>query len=371
MKKNNLVLYTLLIALFFSTFSTNIFAQKTDLLKTRELSKNCAGEKFIMPQTISVENEIFANYIKVASIPKEERFSAFEKLSNEQKADFVKVQLALQLVKRPNMTKEQRNFVLESVSTVSADLYNKENSQKVALANELSQETERKAFEIFAKKDAFEILEGLGTNKTEDITLLQKYEDLLKSGMLLRRKIINNMPIAERVKIWKTQLIYHLTTSFLLKEQKEFIVSIMPDIQSIIEASLTQQKEERDEYLKTLETRIFEVFSKPEAYAVFMTVGIQHKIADDTELLRQFDENYNAQNFTRSQIINIKLTDPSNLLMKNTERSLNQFPSCTCRWYCDMFGYSCNSNLCHQTVSGCGPFDTWACTNRCIEDQPQ
>jgi len=90
-QKNNLALFTLFVVGLFSLFTLNIFAQKTDLVKT-EQTKPCSGEKFVMPLSISVGNDAFANYLKVASLKRDERQKVFGKLSNEQKASFVKIQ---------------------------------------------------------------------------------------------------------------------------------------------------------------------------------------------------------------------------------------------------------------------------------------
>lgn len=340
-KKNNLAIFALLVVGLFSLIISNISAQN----KAEQPTQPCLGEKFVMPQTISVNNDAFADYLKVASLPRNERQLAFGKLSNEQKANFVKVQFALQLVKRPNLTKQQRDFISESISKVSADLYDKENPQKGALANELSQETENKAFGLFAQKDAFEILEGLGASKDEDVVLLQKYEDLLKLGMKQRIIVVNAMPVGESVAIWKTQLAYHLATSSFNKEQKEFIVEFMPKIQSIFDALSTLPKEEKDKYVEALESSMFKIFTKAEAYAIFMTIGIQNKVRDNSTFLRQFNYEYKKVRLSSNQLL------------------------CECRWYCDG-DYTCGSgNACTQ-VNNCGPLGMSPCLHLCAPNRP-
>ena len=62
-KKNNLALFTLLVVGLFSSFTSNIFAQKTDSVEIKQSTKTCTDEKFVMPESISVGNETFANYI--------------------------------------------------------------------------------------------------------------------------------------------------------------------------------------------------------------------------------------------------------------------------------------------------------------------
>jgi hypothetical protein len=105
-----------------------------------------------MPPSIAVGNEAFENYLKIASLSGSERKSAFSKLSNEQKESFIKVNLALQFVKRPAMTKEQREFVLDIISKVSADIYDKSNPEKVRSSEQSAVEVINKAFGLFPRR---------------------------------------------------------------------------------------------------------------------------------------------------------------------------------------------------------------------------
>jgi len=280
-KKNNLVLFALLCVGLFSSFASNISAQTTDSTKNEQSAKTCTGEKFVMPETISVGNDTFANYLKVASLPRDERQKSFGKLSNEQKASFVKVQLALQFVKRPNLTKQQRDFIFDSMSKVSVDLYDKGNPQKAALADALNQETEAKAFGLFAQKDAFEILEGLGADKDEDVALLQKYEDLLKNRAKMRKKIAKEMPVNDRVNVWKVQLAYHLAVGKFSRIQNEFILEMLTSLSpDTFASSANLTKEESIKATEILDRKILSVFSKAEAYAIFEEFGIQKVVSD-------------------------------------------------------------------------------------------
>lgn len=327
-----------------------------------------------MPESIAVGSEVFADYIKVASLPRDERRKSFGKLSNEQKASFFKVQFALQFVKRPNMTKEQKDFILESISKTTADLYDKQNPQKAALASQISQEAENKVFGLFPQKDAFEILEGLGTNKNEEVSHLQKYEDLLKLGIRLRKKLVNEMPISERAAIWKTQLAYHLATSSLNTKQKEFIVEILPKIQSTLEDSANLSREEKNKYTEALESSAFKLFTKNEAFAVFMTIGIQKNVPDNSETLEQFKVGYTSQNALRSQTAAFSF--PAAPLLSRANQSnpskfsnalFSQWTNCACRWACEEWKASCGGNECLKTSSGCGFWGDSECTNACTQ----
>lgn len=279
-KRNSLALFALLIVGLFSLFTPNIFSQMKEVANLGQSPIPCSGEKFVMPETISPNDEAFTNYLELASVPRDKRQVAFGKLTNEQKASFFSVHFALQFVKRLEMTKEQRDFILESISKISADLYDKDNPKRVAAASEVEQEMENRAFGLFIQKDARQILSGLFANKDEDIALLRKYEDLLTSGTQLRKKLVRQMSIGEKVAIWKTQLAFHLATSSLSKEQKDFIVEVIFKTQTVFESSSNLRKGGENKFLEGLESRALRLFTKAEAYAVFMTIGIQKQVRD-------------------------------------------------------------------------------------------
>ena len=281
-----------------------------------------------MPSTISVGNDVFAEYLKIASLQDDERGQAFDKLSNDQKAGFVKVQFALQLIKRPNLTKEQKSYLLDAISKVSPDFYDKQNTEKVKLSNKIGEELESKALGIFVPQEAFEILDAFHADKKEDVALLQKYEDLLQNGMITRKVIAKKMDVNDRVNIWKTQLAYHLATGNFSKIQKEFILerltSLSPDTFASRE-NLT--KEEENKMLQILESNIFSVFTKEGGFAIFMLIGVQKVVEDQP--------------------------DSKNRLQG----------SCNCRWFCGVSG-SCDGG-CGNHPNLCGPNDDWECTAGC------
>lgn len=340
----------------------NISAQKFSFVKDTEKEKTCLGVPFEMPSTISNNAEAFTTFMRVMSLPSGARQQAFSELSNEDKATLFKVKLALQFIKRPNLTRDQKGLILETISTISADTYDRTNPAKAAQSERQAKELENVALRLFPRNDVGEIFADMNGDKSFEINLLARYEDLLKQGMFMRKQIINRIPINERVNIWQTQLIFHLATSTLRNQQKEFIVEIMPNIRSIIEASLNLSKEAKDKYLLALEANIYSVFTKPEGYSVFMTVGIQRRIDDTVAQLRKIETGFSL-NFWNPQIMNIGFNKSKDLLISS--KPVGEFVSCTCRSYCDPLNLYCGDSGCLPTETGCGPFDTWACTNRC------
>ncbi len=277
-----------------------------------------------MPSSIAVGNNAFSNYLKVAMLSRNKRGAVFSNFSNEEKATFIKVNLSLQLVKRANLTTEQKEFILDTISKVSADIYDKSDAAKEERSRLIGMDTERKALKLFPYEELGDFIEPLMSNKNNEVALLQKYQDLLKNGDSTRRKIAKEMPVSERVTIWKVQMAYHLATGKFSKVQNEFIsewlTSLSPETFAS-RANLTTEEEAKA--LQSLESKIFNVFTKEEGFAIFMTIGIQDSIPDD----------------------------------------LAPGGSCNCRWYCCADG-NCSSG-CINKPNLCGPNDDWECSGRC------
>jgi hypothetical protein len=335
-KKNNLTLFTLVFAALCTIFASGIFAQKTDSPKSEESTKQCSGEKFVMPSSIAVGNDAFGNYLKVASLSWQERKEAFRKLSNEQKASFMKVNLALQIVKRPAMTKEQREFVLDTISKVSADTFDKSNPEKVRNSEQNGWELVNKAFGLFPGKEAGDFIEPMNMEKETEVALVQKYEDLLKFGMIARKKLAKEMPVNDRVNIWKVQLAYHLATGKFSKAQNEFILEQLTSLSPETFASRENlTKEEEAKFAEMLLSKFFAVFTKAEGYAIFMTIGIQKYVKEPSA---------DTNNFAPA--------------------------ICDCLVSCTASDQSCGGpNGCMSSYDGCGPYGWLGCHYKCVKSQ--
>jgi hypothetical protein len=304
-------------------------AQKTE--STTIEQPKCFG-KLVLPSSISVNNEAFDDFIRIASLPTKERRLLFAKLLNEQKASFIKVNLALQFVKRANMTKEQQEFVLDAISKVSADLYDKSDPEKTRRNEQSSLGVMNKALELFPGKDAGDFIEPLMANKDEEVTLLQKYEDLLKNGMNARKAIAKEMPLTERVNIWKVQLAYHLATGKFSKNQNEFILEMLTSLSpETFTSRIGLTKEEEAKANEMLVSSIFRVFTKEEGFAIFMAIGIQKYVRDER-------------------------TEPTGL----------RPPTCDCLFWCSGSQSCGGSNGCMSSPDGCGPWGISGCHYLCV-----
>lgn len=255
------------------------------------------------------------------------------KQTDEQKASFIKVNLALQFIKRPNMTSDQKEFVLDAISKVSVDLYDKSNYEKVRLSEQSGTEMINRALGLFTIKDAGDFIEPLMTGKNEEVALLQKYEDLLKNGMMARRRLVKEMPVGDRVNIWKTQLAYHLATGKFSASQNEFILEMLSSLSAETFASRENlSAEERSKADEMLLSKILSVFTKEEGFAIFMSVGIQKYVKDEPIV-------------------------PDSL----------RPPICNCNFYCEGTPSCGGPNGCMSSPPGdCGPYGTTACHYLCV-----
>jgi hypothetical protein len=352
-KKNNLALFTLILIGLFNILPSNVFAQVTNFIETKsEKEKTCSSVPFEMPAAIAGNPEAFTIFMRVMSLPSGARQQAFSELSNEDKATLYKVNLALQFIKRPNLNNEQKALLLDTIAVTNADIYDKTNPAKVAQTERHSKTLENNGLRLFPRNEFVEIFAGMNGDKSFEISLLTRYEDLLKFDMMSRKQIAKELPLVERYNLWNTQLIFHLTTSSLNKQQKEFILEIMPKIPLIFEASRTLIGIEREKYLEALESSMFRVFGKESAYAIFMEIGIQ-------KLVR----NSSLKNQLNSFTIFTKIATKSNRWDKINFEFLSPQAYCNCRWWCTTG--DCEGTGCIKQ-NKCGPFDDWECTNKCV-----
>ena len=152
LKNNNLALFTLIIVGLVSSLTTNIFAQKVEISQTK-------------PSVTITDTDIWQKYIEVSSLPIGKRPKVFSDLSKEMKANLFRFHLASQFVKRPNLTKVQKDFILESLSNLSADDYD---STKGGTNFESKAENlEARAKILFSDKEIFEIFANMQSDEND------------------------------------------------------------------------------------------------------------------------------------------------------------------------------------------------------------
>lgn len=334
MRKISFALLAVVSVGLFLSYPDSHLAQISEAQAPEQSVKPCSGEKFVMPVTIAVGSTAFSDYLAIASLAVEKRQEAIARLSNEQKAGVFRAQYAMQIVTHPDMTKKQRDFILEAISKTTPDIYDKSSPDKVAQNRTIGTDLEAKAMSLFEPKKARSILAAIFSKKDAEIALLSAYADILKLGVQERRYVVKEMSIADRANIWRTQLAFHIATSTLNDTQKSLIAEMIPQVQSVLEAGQTMSKEAHVAYRAELEKNMLAIFQKNEAYAVFVGLGVQSNVKD-----------------TPSSAAFLKV-------------SSNPLGPCNCNWYCTEDSQTCKAVPC-RVAPACGPLGDWDCTNLC------
>jgi hypothetical protein len=333
MKKYSLVLFMLILV---GLFNLNVFAQKVETVKTEQPNAKCSSKPFVIPQSIPIKNKALQNFIRIASLPSAKRPKEFSALYNEEKVGVYKMQLALQFLKYPDLTKQQKDLILETISNTSTETYDKENPEKIAKADRVAQDLEDKALVIFTPNMVYSIFSSIDATKA-DIEMMQKYEDiLLIPSMSLRRKNFRESSSLNKSLLWKSQLVYYLATSKLNKIQQDFFIEMISlssqsafDIPSRPNEIRNDDVKKMDALMDALEEKSFKLFTKEEIFSYFMSLGI-HQLP--------------------------KPNPNENVRLSETD--------CDCRWWCGPCK-SCTSSSCSETLSGCGLTLRKPCTSLC------
>jgi hypothetical protein len=160
-KRNSLALFALLVGLI-RLFTLNLSAQNKVLMRDNQL------------QNLSLEIKLLQKYIEISALPSGRKQKFFSNVSNEEKANFFKLHLALQFIKRPALTEEQKDVISGALLLTSPDIYDKSNPEKRAKTEKNAEELHSKSLAVFPPNEAYEIFASLGDVK-EEVPLLQKY----------------------------------------------------------------------------------------------------------------------------------------------------------------------------------------------------
>lgn len=262
-QKKQLSVFTLLVVGLISSLTLNLSAQSEVSAESNQLQKT------------KIRGKILQNYIDISSVPINKRRKAFSDLSSEDKANAFKLHLALQFVKRPNLTTDQKDIILEGISAVTPDTYDRTKDRKNT--ESVKQTLETRATSIFSRQEAFEIFSSLGGDRT-DVEYLQKYLGLANFRKLSERKeFFRNASSQDKSQYWKV----HFARSLVLfpdltKQQKDIILDAIalanPRIFEISKTS-SEWKTRVDKPIKALSSRTVEAFSKEEGIETFLMLG--------------------------------------------------------------------------------------------------
>jgi hypothetical protein len=289
-----------------------------------------------MPKSVSSERGGLRKYLEIISTPLNERPKAFSNLSNTDRATVLRIHLASQFERRPGMSEQQKDVILETISSVAAENYNTDNPDREAKARILSQSFQARVANLFSRRDSYEIFSSLSGNPTE-LGFLQRYNAMLENeGFASRKQRFIRGSEDERSGLMRAQMVYYLATASLALDQQRFFVKMIdaavPAAFGLPADDLAPTRKETL-ILFNLKEEAQKLFSKDEMFAFFMSLGIH-----DIDRAREARDS---------------------ILPENQQ-------TCLCNWYCAPC-YECvvlNHN-CNATKVGCGWDLLEACTSPC------
>lgn len=221
------------------------------------------------PQKANVESDVLQNYINISSLSLNERRKAFTDLSAEGKAIFLKLHLALQLIKHSNFSKDQRELILEGIALITPDSYNRtKNKGEFELQ---AQSLKSRAESLFTSQEVTDIFERLGGD-SQDAKIIQKYQNIIGLTSFPERKIaFRKMSPTDMSNLWKVQLAFYLVKdNELNNSQKEFIVRVIDTITPALYKFYknADEKSEPNEKIQILESESSTLFSEQKALTI-------------------------------------------------------------------------------------------------------
>ena len=279
---------------------------------------------------VAIEQESLRKYMDLSILPVSQRRTVFKTLSPQHKSKLWKISMALYLTKRPELGKAQQEFILDAMALATPELFDipQDDATKKVKAEESLQLLSARAFEIFSKTEATEILATLGGGEKE-LVLLKKYADVSRLPLPQRRSLFRSSTSEEKCYLWRTHITLYLANHpDLKKAQGEFILQTLEltkiDLFEVANSD-PNWKVKVEKPLQLLFEHALEVFSKKEA----------------RELFAQLGNNTSSPNLAHSK--------PA------------QIPDCECSYIVDTCSTKCFGNGCTQAESGCGPFWLLAC----------
>ncbi|HEX8564379.1 MAG TPA: bacteriocin fulvocin C-related protein [Pyrinomonadaceae bacterium] len=226
-------------------------------------------------QPLQSEFDVLQTYKEISALPFDanmrERRAVFLKLSSQEKSELFKLHLAMQLVKRPNLAKEQKDLILDSISMITPESYGDDPEKRVA-AQQKAAPIQQKALLLFSsKREAAEIFAALGGDEA-DVQLLGKYQQITAPiYQNERRASFSKSSSQDKADVMKIHLASQMAKRPLNKEQLNFISGfislISPEI--YVETKSAQIKEA----LASFRERVLNFFSKEDAFVIFASLG--------------------------------------------------------------------------------------------------
>ncbi len=281
--------------------------------------------------------DVLHQYSAISSLPMEQRQKFFRDLSNEDKAGIFRFHLAFQLTKRPLLSKQQKELIVEIIPNLTPESYDRTNPELTAKTHQAAQLLEQKAMTLFSRQEGSEIFATLGGSE-QDVITLKQYESLEAYSLSDRKAIFRKASAEGKATLWKIHLTYFLAleTGFT-DSQRSLIMEVMstftPEVYAI--SRDTPQWKQQDEINRGLQAKILQLFSKEKAVEIFATLGPSKNI-------------------------------PTINLFEGSDCSC--CASCWLSWSCPVLNNTCRTGDCTTKDRGCGFAGQYGCDGKCKFD---
>lgn len=224
----------------------------------------------------TVSDRILENYLDLNSASQEQRPEIFSSLSPQARAGVFRFHLAFQLVKRPGLSHEQKELILEAISGIRAESYDRNKPESLARAREVSKLIEQNAMSRLSKKETYEIFASLTADKA-DAGLIRKYLAITAlRTMDERRALFNSSSSVDKSDYWRVHFAYCLARYEFNADQQKIIVDaidlVKPELYEIGKSHSDRQvKVEMP--ASDLSRRARVAFSKDIGIDIFLNLG--------------------------------------------------------------------------------------------------
>jgi len=283
-----------------------------------------------------------------------------------------RVHLALQLVKRPELSGPQVQVILDAISILTPEFFEASSnaSSRKTYADDALQSLARRAMSEFPNNqapDLFSIAEG---QAEED--LLKLYDAVSALPKNETQALFRNTSAKDKSALWRTHLALFLAKHPEINErQKEVILAALslatPEFFEIRPTESAWRTKARTQ-LRSLEQRIVVAFSLADAEKIFATLhddtktmggGICTSPVMLTTINYQILSHSGPNEQGKQRFANqVQFKINSEAMEKETGRS-----ACQCSTesdWCPVFG-RCSGSDCNRTQNGCGTLWSYPC----------
>lgn len=242
MKYNSRLSQFFLVAVFLSLFSAVVAAQQAD-------------------------RELLQTYVDLSERSASDRQNVFERLPNDQKAQLYRVNIALDLTNRRDLSREQQRVMLTAIARLDASRHTEPfepSPYAVGIESDISKlfsPSKQATFQSIGSSDQDRL------SSLKKILVINSYESERE-----RRSYLINELTSDKRKFWLVKFALHLATEKFTADQHEMFL----DGLDLMHSELMYAKPANKEFQLSLDSfskKSFTVFLQEDAYRIFMSPG--------------------------------------------------------------------------------------------------